>query len=121
MLVCAFLVAHLHARPRVQRAPGFPCALCPWRDKVHAHLGRLAPRDRARLPVGCLKIESDVRTSASWTVLAGSVAGGRQKWHDQIADRRGDAARSTTSLHDPVPAVPFEGAAGLSVGEDGSA
>src|SRR5947209_4177278 len=27
MLVCAFLKMHLHARPRVQRAPGLPCAL----------------------------------------------------------------------------------------------
>jgi hypothetical protein len=25
---CAFCYVHLHARPRVQRAPGFPCALC---------------------------------------------------------------------------------------------
>jgi hypothetical protein len=24
---CAFSYVHLHARPRVQRAPGFPCAL----------------------------------------------------------------------------------------------
>src|SRR5216683_145793 len=24
---CAFCYVHLHARPRVQRAPGFPCAL----------------------------------------------------------------------------------------------
>src|ERR1700675_1240892 len=28
------LVHILHARPRVQRAPGFPCALCIRRDKV---------------------------------------------------------------------------------------
>src|SRR6266436_8547578 len=27
MLVCAFLCATLHTRPRVQRAPGLPCAL----------------------------------------------------------------------------------------------
>jgi hypothetical protein len=28
MLVCAFSLCHLHTRPRVQRAPGVPCALC---------------------------------------------------------------------------------------------
>jgi hypothetical protein len=28
MLVCAFLCAVWHTRPRVQRAPGIPCALC---------------------------------------------------------------------------------------------
>jgi len=27
MLVCACLLAHLHTRPRVQRAPGIPCSL----------------------------------------------------------------------------------------------
>src|SRR6202042_307081 len=27
MLVCAFLCASMHTRPRVQRAPGLPCAL----------------------------------------------------------------------------------------------
>src|ERR1700730_15326748 len=27
MLVCVFCLITLHARPRVQRAPGFPCAL----------------------------------------------------------------------------------------------
>jgi hypothetical protein len=28
MLVCVFFVHLLHTRPRVQRAPGVPCALC---------------------------------------------------------------------------------------------
>ena len=28
MLVCAFPCASMHTRPRVQRAPGLPCALC---------------------------------------------------------------------------------------------
>ena len=28
MLVCAFVLRKSHARPRVQRAPGLPCALC---------------------------------------------------------------------------------------------
>ena len=30
MLVCAFLCASMHTRPRVQRAPGLPCALFLW-------------------------------------------------------------------------------------------
>ena len=39
---CAFF---LHARLRVRRAPGFPCALYLSRDKVVARLGRTAPRE----------------------------------------------------------------------------
>src|SRR5260370_24983632 len=41
MLVCAFLCATLHTRPRVQRAPGFPCALffregqCSGKPRTH--------------------------------------------------------------------------------------
>src|SRR6202521_305157 len=44
---CAFFCALLHARPRVQRAPGFPCALLFLsRVAIDAKLGRIAPRDR---------------------------------------------------------------------------
>src|SRR5450759_3751016 len=43
MLVCLF--HHLHARLRVQRAPGVPHALFS-RRRVQAQLGRFAPRDR---------------------------------------------------------------------------
>ena len=32
MLVCVFLCASWHTRPRVQRAPGIPCSLCFWRE-----------------------------------------------------------------------------------------
>src|SRR4051794_6892841 len=39
---CAF--SFLHARPRVQRAPGIPCALSI--RAVDAKLGRTAPRER---------------------------------------------------------------------------
>jgi hypothetical protein len=48
MLVCVSFCASLHARPRVQQAPGIPCSLSS-RDKVHANLGRIAPRDRERI------------------------------------------------------------------------
>lgn len=41
-------------------------------------------------------------------LLARSVARGRQKWHDKIADWCGNAVQSTAPLHDPIPAVPFE-------------
>ena len=34
----------LHTRPRVQRAPGIPCAL-PFRGRALSRLGRIAPRD----------------------------------------------------------------------------
>ena len=36
----------LHTRPRVQRAPGFPCALCFRGREITANLGRIAPRER---------------------------------------------------------------------------
>src|SRR3979411_2134926 len=43
----AFFCACLHTRPRVQRAPGFPCALfLSWRVAIDAKLGRLVPRGR---------------------------------------------------------------------------
>src|ERR1700730_3264024 len=35
----------LHTRPRVQRAPGFPCALCDRGRKVSSRLGRIVPRE----------------------------------------------------------------------------
>src|SRR5438477_6312297 len=44
MLVCFFI---LHARLRVHRAPGIPCALCLSRANVHANLGRYRA---ARMP-----------------------------------------------------------------------
>src|SRR5713101_4756173 len=58
---CAFFCALLHARPRVQRAPGFPCALLFLsRAAIDAKLGRIAPRDREAVSADtrCLKIES---------------------------------------------------------------
>jgi hypothetical protein len=57
---CAFSFVHvLHTRPRVQRAPGFPCALCLSRNNVRAKLrARRAARTRRRVG-GCLKFESE--------------------------------------------------------------
>jgi hypothetical protein len=40
MLVCAFVLRIWHARPRVQRAPGLPCALCFRRGQGLQELGR---------------------------------------------------------------------------------
>src|SRR5258708_37391429 len=45
MLVCAFCT-FLHTRPRVQRAPGIPCALLTLGRMILENLGRIAPRDR---------------------------------------------------------------------------
>jgi hypothetical protein len=42
LLVCFLL---LHARPRVHKTPGIPCALFLSRDKVDAQLGRMTPRE----------------------------------------------------------------------------
>jgi hypothetical protein len=52
----------LHARLRVHRTPGIPCALCYRRDNVHAPLGRNPRRENAgvcRL-MSCLKFESEL-------------------------------------------------------------
>jgi hypothetical protein len=46
MLVYAFLSAQLHARPRVQRAPGLSCALGFFWDNEDARLGQNMSRDR---------------------------------------------------------------------------
>src|SRR4029077_20840002 len=42
---CAHFLCTLHTRPRVQRAPGFPCALCYRGREIHANLGRSASRE----------------------------------------------------------------------------
>jgi hypothetical protein len=42
---CALLFAQSHARPRVQQAPGLPCALCFRARSEIANLGRNAPRE----------------------------------------------------------------------------
>jgi hypothetical protein len=49
MLMCAFFDAHLHMRPRVQRAPGLPCALCLRREQTNLKTsGKLMSRERRR-------------------------------------------------------------------------
>jgi hypothetical protein len=53
------LYVHLHARPRVQRAPGFPCALCFLRVKSCANLGHLMPRECGPIPSRCLTVKSE--------------------------------------------------------------
>src|ERR1700689_3628576 len=45
MLVCAFLCASLHTRPRVQRAPGLPCALLLLAGERFASLGQTLSRE----------------------------------------------------------------------------
>src|SRR5438067_550310 len=46
---CAFLLCLLRTRPRVQRAPGFPCTLLfLQRVAIDAKLGRIAPRQCGR-------------------------------------------------------------------------
>src|ERR1700677_4429652 len=57
---CAFLCTFLHARPRVQRAPGLPCALC-FRGGNFWHSPGELRRGNAKVCLrflGCLKFES---------------------------------------------------------------
>ncbi len=46
MLVCASFCASMHTRPRVQRAPGLPCALLFEGRSEFANLGRSVSRER---------------------------------------------------------------------------
>ena len=60
---CAFFCAVLHTRPRVQRAPGFPCALLFLsRAAIDAKLGRIAPRECGRTSSRCMTIELEIHT-----------------------------------------------------------
>jgi hypothetical protein len=56
MLVCVLFCALLHTRPRVQRAPGVPCALRSEGKEFLAKLGRIAPRDREGVSAAYLVI-----------------------------------------------------------------
>src|SRR4051795_3593527 len=74
---CAF--SFLHARPRVQRAPGIPCALSI--RAVDAKLGRIAPRERGGVCLdwlfenlssrGVATKRCFARTFHLWFVMAG--------------------------------------------------
>ncbi len=62
MLVCVFYSHVLHTRPRVQRAPGFPCALVSEdvnRRKARAHRAARMQRCICSTPIGCLQVESE--------------------------------------------------------------
>jgi hypothetical protein len=52
------LMRKLHTRSRVQRAPGFPCALGFREGESDAKLGASQRRERGRMPSRCLTVES---------------------------------------------------------------
>src|ERR1700681_3708873 len=55
----------LHTRLRVQRAPGFPCALC-LRGWLMQQLGHIAPRDRGLVPaIGITSLRGTKATKRS--------------------------------------------------------
>ena len=47
MLVCAFFCASMHTRPRVQRAPGLPCALFIWGRRTKLKTSGASRRENA--------------------------------------------------------------------------
>ena len=57
MLVCALLCIHCTRDRGCSKHPAFP-APSVLRDKVHANLGQIVPREREVMSVGCLKIEA---------------------------------------------------------------
>jgi hypothetical protein len=61
------VLSTLHARLRVQRAPGFPCALC-LRGWLMQRLGHIVPRDRGLVPaIGITSLRSTKATKRSPT------------------------------------------------------
>ena len=60
---CALSLPFLHARPRVQRAPGFPCALvCEEGVKKQQTSGAIARRDREVSAVSAVETASALRS-----------------------------------------------------------
>jgi hypothetical protein len=55
---CAFCLLFLHTRPRVQRAPGLPCALFLLGRTNLQSSGEIAPRECGCTSASCLTIES---------------------------------------------------------------
>ena len=62
MLVCVFLMCSLHTRPRVQRAPGLPCAL--FRFRGEGYLQSSDKKAVARMRSRVWPILRDARRSA---------------------------------------------------------
>ena len=79
MLVCVFL-CHLHTRPRVQRASGFPCALLFFSEGGHRRKARAHRAARSRI---CVCNESgyceersvrvDIRYATQWPTGVGNA------------------------------------------------
>src|SRR6266567_5058647 len=63
MLVCAFLCATLHTRPRVQRAPGIPCSLLDLRDNEVQSSGNHVARRRSHAPCHPTHVIPDKRAT----------------------------------------------------------
>jgi hypothetical protein len=96
MLVCAFPCASMHTRPRVQRAPGLPCALCLKREQtIWQTSGKSLSRERrltSRRP--CL-----VRNCARGAGTDNPVAAISRRYrphHLKQDDAKRDVARGAT-------------------------
>src|SRR5439155_8214904 len=71
MLVCASIYI-LHTRPRVQQAPGIPCALFFWANEF-ANLGRNAPRDGEVVSNSVTLRSAPLRASRRATATSGAA------------------------------------------------
>src|ERR1700743_99302 len=60
MLVCVFFMCSLHTRPRVQRAPGLPCALFLLGRRLVQNPGETRRENAGDCLRGCLTIESEM-------------------------------------------------------------
>jgi hypothetical protein len=127
MLVCAFPCATLHTRPRVQRAPGLPCALCALRgSETDAKLGRIAPRERGRLthysvfersmpsdlirgwiPVRVKKTRQNNNRVPAWSIYSAvdlRTASTQKKSENQLVGVAGfEPATPASRTHQPTP------------------
>jgi len=125
---CAFFCACLHTRPRVQRAPGFPCALCSRAGaKVKQSSGGSRRENADACSYCCLTIESENLFShglnfapaggggLGWGAAASSHCSRRESFPHpprsssaatSPASGRGEARRPPSS-HDKTSACPY--------------
>ena len=79
------LYVHLHARPRVQRAPGFPCALYCGGERLRNTRASHAARMRSHTP-RCLTVKSE-DTAITFRSVAGSYIQRRVYYAPDLAHR----------------------------------
>ena len=85
---CAFLLhMHWHMRPRVQRAPGLPCALCFWGERICKTRAQRAART---LMFAIVRLDRTIQYSEALTMESRTrgVLDARLRGHDRWTQLR---------------------------------